>query len=152
MRIWVDSDSCPRQIREIILRASGRVEINTIFVANRNIPNVENKWSSMQMVPLGEGQADKYICENAEEGDIAITRDIPLAADLVKEGLLVLDDRGSVFTTDNIGERLSMRNAMTELRSYGVMSKSSGSMSNRYVQQFANAFDKELRRWQNIKN
>ena len=149
MKIWVDSDSCPRQIRAIILRASKRVEVKTIFVANRNIPDIENKWSSMKLVSLGEGEADKYIYENAEEGDIAITRDIPLAADLVKGGLLVLDDRGSVFTTDNIGERLSIRNAMTELRSYGIMSKSAGSMNNRDVQQFANAFDRELRRWQN---
>ncbi len=149
MKIWVDSDSCPRQIRDIILRASKRVEIKTIFVANRNIPNVVNKWSSMELVPLGEGEADKYIYENAEEGDMAITRDIPLAADLVKGGLLVLDDRGSVFNVDNIGVRLSMRNAMTELRSYGIMTKSSGSMNNRDVQQFANAFDRELRRWQN---
>ncbi len=148
MKIWVDSDSCPRQIRQIILRASVRVEIETIFVANRQIPDVENKWSSMFLVPLGEGEADKYIYENSNKGDIAITRDIPLAADLVKGGLLVLDDRGSIFTADNIGERLSMRNAMTELRSYGVMSKSSGSMNNKDVQQFANAFDRELRTWQ----
>jgi len=89
------------------------------------------------------------LVSRGKNGAIAITRDIPLAADLVKGGLLVLDDRGSVFTTNNIGERLSMRNAMTELRSYGVMSKSSGSMNNRDVQQFANAFDRELRRWQN---
>lgn len=149
MKIWVDSDSCPRQIRQIILRASVRVEIKTIFVANRQIPDVETIWSSMCLVPLGEGEADKYIYENSIKGDIAITRDIPLAADLVKGGLLVLDDRGSVFTADNIGERLSMRNAMTELRSYGVMSKSSGTMNNKNVQQFANAFDKELRAWQN---
>lgn len=149
MKIWVDSDSCPRQIRQIILRASLRVKIQTIFVANRKIPDVENKWSSMSLVPLGEGEADKYIYENSNKGDIAITRDIPLAADLVKNGLLVLDDRGSVFTIDNIGERLSMRNAMTELRSYGVMSKSSGAMNNKDVQQFANAFDRELRTWQN---
>lgn len=153
MTIWVDSDSCPRQIRKIILRASLRVEIKTIFVANIQIPDVENNWSSMQLVPLGEGEADKFIFENSKNGDIAITRDIPLAADLVKGGLLVLDDRGSVFTADNIGERLSMRNAMTELRSYGVMSKSAGSMNNRDIQQFANAFDRELRAWQNrLKN
>ena len=150
MKIWVDSDSCPRQIRQIILRASVRVEIQTIFVANRQIPDVENRWSSMKLVPLGEGEADKYIFENSEKGDIAITRDIPLAADLVKSGLLVLDDRGSVFNIDNIGERLSMRNAMTELRSYGVMSKSSGAMNNKDVQQFANAFDRELRVWHNM--
>lgn len=149
MKIWVDSDSCPRQIRAIILRASKRVELKTIFVANRNIPDIEDKWSSMKLVPPGEGEADKYIYESSEKGDIAITRDIPLAADLVKGGLLVLDDRGSVFTVDNIGERLSMRNAMTELRSYGVMSKSAGSMNNKDIQQFANAFDRELRRWQN---
>jgi len=151
MKIWVDSDSCPRQIRQIILRASLRVKIETIFVANTQIPDVENVWSSMKLVPLGEGEADKYIYENSGKSDIAITRDIPLASDLVKRGLLVLDDRGSVFTLNNIGERLSMRNAMTELRSYGVMSKSSGSMNNRDVQKFANSFDKELRIWQ-IKN
>ena len=149
MKIWVDSDSCPRQIRQIILRASIRVEIQTVFVANRQIPDVENSWSSMKLVPPGEGEADKYIFGNSEKGDIAITRDIPLAADLVKKGLLVLDDRGSVFNVDNIGERLSMRNAMTELRSYGVMSKSSGAMNNKDIQQFANAFDRELRVWQN---
>ena len=149
MKIWVDSDSCPRQIRQIILRASIRVETEAIFVANTQIPDVENKWSSMQLVPLGEGEADKYIHEKADKGDIAITRDIPLASDLVKKGLLVLDDRGNVFTTDNIGERLSMRNAMTELRSYGVMSKSAGSMNNKDVQKFANAFDRELRQWEN---
>ena len=149
MKIWVDSDSCPRQIRQIILRASLRVKIETIFVANTLIPDVENDWSSMKLVPIGEGEADKYIYENSEKSDIAITRDIPLASDLVKRGLLVLDDRGSVFTLDNIGERLSMRNVMTELRSYGVMSKSSGSMNNRDVQKFANSFDRELRAWEN---
>jgi len=149
MKIWVDSDSCPRQIRQIIVRASIRVQIETIFVANTIIPNVDNEWSSMQLVPFGEGEADKYIYNNSIHGDISITRDIPLAADLVKKGLLVLDDRGNVFTTDNIGERLSMRNAMTELRSYGVISRSTGTMSNRDVQLFANAFDKELRVWQN---
>jgi len=149
MKIWVDSDSCPRQIRKIIIRASLRVKIETVFVANRIIPDVDNEWSSMQLVPDGEGEADKYIYENSSDGDISITRDIPLAADLVKKGLLVLDDRGSIFTSDNIGERLSMRNAMTELRSYGVMSRSTGTMNNRDVQLFANAFDKELRVWQN---
>ena len=149
MKIWVDSDSCPRQIRHIIIRASLRVKIEIVFVANRIIPDVDNEWSSMQLVPDGEGEADKYIYENSSNGDIAITRDIPLAADLVKKGLLVLDDRGSIFTSDNIGERLSMRNAMTELRSYGVMSRSTGTMNNRDVQLFANAFDKELRVWQN---
>jgi uncharacterized protein len=147
--IWVDSDSCPRQIRKIILKASMRVELDTIFVANTQIPDVENEWSSQILVPSGEGEADKYIFENSESGDMAITRDIPLASDLVKNGLLVLDDRGNVFTVDNIGERLSIRNAMTELRSYGVMSKSAGAMSNKDVQLFANSFDRELRIWQN---
>ena len=126
-----------------------RVELDTIFVANTQIPDVENEWSSQILVPSGEGEADKYIFENSESGDMAITRDIPLASDLVKNGLLVLDDRGNVFTVDNIGERLSIRNAMTELRSYGVMSKSAGAMSNKDVQLFANSFDRELRIWQN---
>ncbi len=149
MIIWVDSDSCPVKIREIVVRAANRVGINAVFVANREIPGVESSNSSLIVVEKGEGVADAYIVAHASEGDLAITRDIPLAADLVNKGVLVLDDRGSVMDSGNIRERLSMRNAMTELRSYGIVSETTKPMSQRDIQQFAAAFDKQLRLWIN---
>ncbi len=149
MIIWVDSDSCPVKIREIVIRAANRVGINAVFVANREIPGVESNNSSLIVVEKGEGVADAYIVARASEGDLAITRDIPLAADLVAKGVLVLDDRGSVMDSSNIRERLSMRNAMTELRSYGIVSETTKPMSQRDIQQFAAAFDKQLRQWIN---
>jgi len=147
--IWIDSDSCPVKIREIVIRAANRVGINAVFVANREIPGVESNNSSLIVVEKGEGVADAYIVARASEGDLAITRDIPLAADLVAKGVLVLDDRGSVMDSSNIRERLSMRNAMTELRSYGIVSETTKPMSQRDIQQFAAAFDKQLRQWIN---
>lgn len=149
MIIWVDSDSCPVKIREIVVRAANRVGINAVFVANREIPGVESSNSSLIVVEKGEGVADAYIVAHASEGDLAVTRDIPLAADLVTKGLMVLDDRGSVMDSGNIRERLSMRNAMTELRSYGIVSETTKPMSQRDIQQFAAAFDKQLRLWIN---
>ncbi len=149
MRIWVDSDSCPVKIREIIVRAANRVGIEAVFVANREIPGVESGNTTLVTVEKGEGAADAFIVENAEEGDLAVTRDIPLAADLVGKGILVLDDRGSVMDSGNIRERLSMRNAMTELRSYGIVPETTKPMTTRDIQQFANAFDRQLRLWIN---
>lgn len=149
MRIWVDSDSCPVKIREIIVRAANRVGIEAVFVANREIPGVESGNTTLVTVEKGEGAADAFIVENAEEGDLAVTRDIPLAADLVGKGILVLDDRGSVMDSGNIGERLSVRNAMTELRSYGIVPETTKPMTTRDIQQFANAFDRQLRLWIN---
>ncbi len=149
MIIWVDSDSCPVKIRDIIVRAANRVGIDAVFVANREIPGVESEHSSLVTVDNGEGVADAYILAHAEEGDIAISRDIPLAADLVEKGVLVLDDRGRVMDSGNIRERLSVRNAMTELRSYGIMSETTKPMTQRDIQQFAGAIDKQLRLWIN---
>ncbi len=153
MTIWVDADSCPVRIREIIVRASGRTGIAAVFVANRVIPGVETATTSLIVVEKGEGVADRYIMEQSVSGDLAVTRDIPLAADLSDKDILVLDDRGGIVDKDNARQRLSLRNAMTELRSYGIQSETTKPMTNRDIQQFANAFDRRLRQWINkIKN
>ncbi len=149
VRIWVDADSCPVKIREIIVRAANRVEINAVFVANRVIPGVVTSNTELVTVEKGEGAADAYIVANVEPEDLAVTRDIPLAADLVEKDVLVLDDRGRVMDKNNIRERLSVRNVMTELRSYGIVSETTKPMSLRDIQQFANAFDRQLRLWIN---
>ncbi len=149
MTIWVDADSCPVRIRNIIVRAAERTGITAVFVANREIPGVETAVTSLVVVEKGEGVADRYIVNHSLSGDLAITRDIPLSADLSDKGILVLDDRGGIVDKNNARERLSLRNAMTELRSYGVQSETTKPMTNRDIQQFANAFDRQLRQWIN---
>ncbi len=149
VRIWIDADSCPVKIREIIVRAANRIGVSAVFVANRVIPGVETENTSLIVVEKGEGVADEYIMSNSFSGDLAVTRDIPLAADLAEKDILVLDDRGSVVNKDNARERLSVRNAMTELRSYGITPETTKPMTNRDIQQFANAFDRQLRQWIN---
>ncbi len=151
MTIWVDADSCPVRIRTIILRAAERTGIAAVFVANRAIPGVETGTSSLVVVEKGEGAADRYIVENAAPGDLAVTRDIPLAADLSDKDILVLDDRGGMVDKNNARQRLSLRNAMTELRSYGIQPETTKPMTNRDIQLFANAFDRQLRQWINKK-
>ncbi|MCK4542543.1 MAG: DUF188 domain-containing protein [Spirochaetales bacterium] len=118
--------------------------IATVFVADRKLPFSESEYVFQVQVPPGEGAADDYITEHAEKGDLAITRDIPLAASLVKKGLFVLDDRGGTFTTENIGERLSLRNAMMEFREAGLQYEKNSIHGKREIQAFANAFDREI--------
>ena len=144
MKIWVDADSCPRQIRTIVLRAVKRTGIQAVFVANQALPISDNDKVQTVLVGKEEGAADDYIEAHAAAPGIAITRDIPLAAKLVEIGIIVLDDRGSVYTGENIRERLSLRNFMKELRDAGLSRDKSRAMTNREVMGFANAFDREL--------
>jgi uncharacterized protein YaiI (UPF0178 family) len=154
--LYVDADSCPREIREIILRAVVKREIPALFVANIELPDVillqqkqlkssDNKdLVTMLVVENKDGSADNKIVELAKKDCIAITRDIPLADRLVSLGLVVLDDRGSVFTAENIKERLSVRNLMTQLRLEGVYVEKTKALGSKEIQGFANALDREL--------
>jgi len=146
MRIFVDADSCPQIVRGIICRAAVREGLECIFAANRKIPLMDDELIKMVQVAEGEGVADKYIVDNSGEGDIAVTRDIPLAADLVENKVVVLNDRGDIFTPENIRQRLSIRNLMKEFRDSGIMPDSDGSFGPKEIQLFANAFDRELRK------
>ncbi len=98
----------------------------------------------MVVVSAEEGSADRYIVEHARSGDIAITRDIPHAADLVERGVLVLNDRGTVFSAENVRERLSVRDFMYDLRNSGVGVPERGRFGQRDIALFAQAFDREL--------
>ncbi|MDR2618985.1 MAG: DUF188 domain-containing protein, partial [Treponema sp.] len=119
MKILVDADSCPKQARELILRFSARTGVQAVFAANRPIPGITGE-GSMEICPAGEGSADDRIVELARPGDMAVTRDIPLAERLVGAGILVLDDRGSIFTAENIRERRSLRDFMVGLAENGL--------------------------------
>ncbi|MDA3809437.1 MAG: YaiI/YqxD family protein [Spirochaetaceae bacterium] len=146
MKIWIDADSCPKPVKEIIERAAKREKIPLIFTANRNIPFEEHELFSMVITEAKDQSADLYIVDNVEEGDLVITRDIPLADELVEKKIDVLNDRGILYTTENIKERLSVRNFMYELREYGGGVERHTAFGPKEKQAFANAFDRQLRK------
>jgi hypothetical protein len=144
LRIWVDADSCPRPVREIIQRAVERTGVEAIFVANREIPGVDSE--HLVVVGREEGAADAHIVEHSGQRDLVVTRDIPLAKELVDRGNTVLNDRGEIFSPENVGERLSIRNFMYHLRKSGLLYSTERTYGRRELQAFANSFDKELTR------
>ena len=115
MKILVDADSCPKPVREFLLRICEKKAIKAVFAANRIIPGITGKFSSMELCGKEEGSADRKIRELAEAGDLAVTRDLPLAELLVEKNVTVLDDRGRIFTSENIHELRSMRDFMVQL-------------------------------------
>jgi uncharacterized protein len=143
MTIWVDADSCPTRIRRIIEEGADRTGFPVIFVADRPI-SFSKEMVKMITVPGGPDSADNYIVESSSEGDLVITRDIPLADQVISKGCTVLDDRGNLFTEENIRERLSLRNFMQHLRNTGIPCAGKGPLSNREIASFAAAFDRFL--------
>lgn len=146
MIIWIDADSCPRQVREIICRTSIRLSIPINFVANRTIPFPENSLFKMIIADSTPDAADDYIVEHAIPVDMVITRDIPLAKRLVDNNILVLNDRGTVYTENNINERLSVRNLMLDLYQMGISPEKTGQFGKKELQDFSNALDREITR------
>lgn len=145
LRIWVDADSCPKPVRSIIHRASERVRRTAVFIADRPLPDCRNGgYCEMVVVPSGDDRADDEIVTHIRPGDMAITRDVILASRIVERGCIALDDRGGVFTEENIKERLSLRNAMKDFREAGCFFERSNPLSARDIQQFANALDSQL--------
>ena len=147
MKILVDADSCPKQTREVILKAIKRTQIRGIFAANRPIPGISvTKLCSMEVCDTRQGAADDRIVELAEPGDLVITRDIPLANRLVEKQISVLDDRGRLYTKENIRERLSLRDFMVNLAEQGLGPERIASYGSKELKAFADGFDRELQR------
>ena len=144
MTIWIDADSCPRPIRAIIMKAATRLEVVTVFVADRNLTDCNGRFIRMQVVKPGMDSADTWIVEQVNDGDLCISRYIILASRLVEKGSIVIDDRGAKYTSENIAERLSVRNMMTDFRESGIFSEKTKPMTPKDIQSFANMFDKEI--------
>ncbi len=145
MKIWVDADAAPRDVKDVVFRAAVRLNIETILVANQRIASPANApMVSSVVVRDGANVADQYIVAHSEVGDLAITADIPLAAELVDKGIVVIDPRGDHYTPDNINSRLAMRNFMDELR--GVTDQTTGAapFGPKDKKAFAAAFDRCL--------
>jgi uncharacterized protein len=147
MKLWLDADAAPRDVKEICFRASERLGLETVLVANqRLVLPLGYRFLSSVRVEGGPDVADDYIAANALSGDVAVTADIPLAAILVPKGVIVIDPRGDEYTPEIIGERLSVRNFMDSLRSTGVETGGHAPYGSREKQAFANALDRILTR------
>ncbi len=144
MKIWVDADSCPVRIREIICKASKRINRPAVFTANRPIPLPQFNTVAMVVTGNTEQAADTYIIEHALPYDLAVTRDIPLAKQLVDKGVCVINDRGTHFTKDTINTFLSSRNFMYELHQNGIHPDRTGSFGKRDIQKFSHLLDSVL--------
>ncbi len=147
MKLWIDADAAPRDVKEICYRASERLKLETILVANQRI-QLPAGYAHLAAVRVegGPDVADMYIAEHAVKGDVAVTADIPLAALLVPNGVVVIDPRGDEYTEESIGERLSVRNFMDGLRSSGVETGGHAAYGPKEKQRFANALDRALTR------
>ncbi|MFO7604763.1 MAG: YaiI/YqxD family protein [Desulfurivibrionaceae bacterium] len=146
MQIWVDADACPNVIKEILFRAAERVKVSMVLVANAILPIPSSSYVRTIRVAAGQDEADREIVRRVEKGDLVITADIPLAADVVAKGAFALNPRGELYTEETIRERLSMRNFMDELRMNGIDTGGPATLSQRDRQAFANQLDGFLTR------
>jgi len=146
MEIWVDADACPSAIKEILFRAAERAQIRLTLVANRPLRTPRSPYLDSIQVPSGFDQADHRIVQLMESGDLVVTGDIPLAAEVVKKGGHALGPRGELFTEDNVQERLAMRNLMDQLRSTGMETGGPASLTKKDRQLFANQLGRILAR------
>ena len=145
--IWVDADACPVVIREILFRAAERTGVPTTLVANQMLRVPPSRVVSMLQVPQGFDVADKEIARRAAAGDLVITADIPLAAEVVEKGAHALSPRGEAFSTENIRALLNMRDFMDTLRSSGVDTGGPPALSQADRKAFASALDRWLARY-----
>ncbi|RUO59220.1 YaiI/YqxD family protein [Pseudidiomarina marina] len=146
MKIYVDADACPAVIKDILYRAAERKQLELILVANQPLRVPPSKWIKTKQVESGFDVADNYIAEICEAGDLVITADIPLAADVIKKHGQALSPRGELFTKENIGSRLNMRDFMDTLRSSGEHTGGPPPLHQRDRMTFANELDKILSR------
>lgn len=144
MNIWVDADACPVAIREILFRASARSETPLTLVANQALQTPSSPFIRSLQVPHGFDIADNEIVGRAESGDLVITSDIPLAAEVIEKGALALNPRGELYTRENIRSRLNMRDFLDTMRASGIQTGGSAAMSASDRQRFANQLDKLL--------
>ena len=146
MIIWVDADACPRVIKEIVFRASERLQVPVCLVANKDLSKAHTHLVTSVLVAEGIDVADDYIAQHATPDDLVITADIPLAARVVARGGVALDPRGELYTEENVGERLSMRDLMQELRLEGVIHGGPAQFGLTDRKRFASALDRLLTR------
>ena len=144
MKIWVDADACPAVIKEILFRAAERRQVPVTLVANQPIRIPPSRFISMLQVASGFDVADNEIVRRVEAGDLVITADIPLAAEVIGKGAHALNPRGELYSVNNIRERLNMRDFMDTMRASGIHTGGPPALSQSDRQAFANHLDRFL--------
>lgn len=147
MKIWVDADACPVVIKDILFKAADRTGVQLTLVANKPIRIPSSRCINFIQVSSGLDVADNEIINRLNVGDLVITGDIPLAAEVVDKGGFALNPRGELYTTENIRDRLNTRDFMDSLRSSGVETGGPSALSKRDRQSFANHLDQLLSKY-----
>ena len=148
MHIWVDADACPAVIKDILYRAAERRKLQMTLVANKLLKVPRSPFIRALQVPRGFDVADSHIVKALAPGDLVITADIPLAADVIAKGARALNPRGELYSPENIQERLALRNYLDELRGTGERTGGPAALDNTDRKRFADQLDKLLSRIQ----
>ena len=146
MQIWVDADACPNAIKEILFRVAERAQVMVTLLANQPVAVPRMPFVRALQVSQGFDVADNEIVRRCEPGDLVITADIPLAAEVIAKGGTALNPRGELYTRENVKARLNMRDFMDTMRASGVHTGGPPALSQRDRQAFANALDRFLAR------
>lgn len=144
MPVWVDADACPKVIRDILVRAAQRASMATTFVANQPISLPPGPFLKAVQVSAGFDVADNEIVRRVMEGDLVVTQDIPLAAEVVEKGALAVTPRGELLDKSNVFSRLNIRDFMDTMRASGVQTGGPAPLTQTDRQAFANVLDRYL--------
>lgn len=143
-KLWIDADALPRILRDVIMRASDRYQLEVTFVANQNVGITPSVRINSIQVMGGADQADQEIVNRMQNNDIVVTQDIPLAAQVIEKGGIAIHPRGEIFTTANIKARLRLRDFMDTLRGAGVQTGGPPPISDRDKREFASSLDQTI--------
>lgn len=144
MRIFLDGDSLPKKIRTFLFFRANELRIKTFFVANKKIDFDETIFFSLLLVEKTRSSADNFILENANEKDLVVTRDIPLAYSLCKKNIAVINDRGFVYTKESAEQKLRDRNFNFALSKIGFTSEKKSHYSEKEFEKFRTSFEKKI--------
>jgi uncharacterized protein YaiI (UPF0178 family) len=144
MKIWVDADACPVVIKEILFKAAERTEVQTTLVANQPIRTPPSRFIRSVQVASGFDVADDEIVKRLDAGDLVITGDIPLAAEVIEKGGFALNPRGELYTAENIKARLNIRDFMDTMRASGIDTGGPPALSQVDRKNFADNLDRLL--------
>ncbi len=142
----VDADALPKILREVILRASDRYQLEVTFVANQNVGITPSVRINSIQVMSGADAADKEIIERMKENDIVMTQDIPLAAQVIEKGGIAIHPRGEIYTTANVKARLHLRDFIDSLRGAGVNTGRPPPISERDKREFSSSLDQTIQK------
>lgn len=149
MKIWVDADACPKVVKDILFRVAERAKVEVILVANQSLSTPPSAFIKSIRVSSGFDVADNYIVGEIETGDLIITADIPLAAEVIEKGGHALNPRGELYSIETIKQKLVMRDLMDELRGSGEMTGGPPPLNQRDRREFANQLDRFVAKYHN---